>query len=278
MVRQQPPRAPQLNILGRNHQTTSAFDAVPQSPRSLAFRDHSNNDFRHDDQSPMPLLQQQYAYPLVQRTHSHTLSDDSGEEGRDGGQQSEHMLRRKTPNGILNAAYDGTSVEQAERPHAMKHILLPVTQQFASPLNGSDGLVRELPIRMPSHTWAAGYQGRQPPLMSSDINSGNVLPNSSWTLAQPHRAQIDSVLDQIPAQSTQYPYQQFGNPYGFMAPAMLPSFGPTASNETGPYGPYWPNGTFVPYRPAALRDMRFYPQYTTAWAGFQTPSITVLAA
>src|SRR5262249_18005808 len=144
MVRQQPPRAPQLNVLGRNRQTASAFDAVPQSPQSLAFRDHSNNDFRHDDQSPMPLLQQQYAYPLVQRTHSHTLSDDSGEEGRDGGQQSEHMLRRKTPNGILNAAYDGTSVEQAERPHAMKHILLPVTQQFASPLNGSDGLVREL--------------------------------------------------------------------------------------------------------------------------------------
>jgi hypothetical protein len=221
----------------------------------------------------MPLLQQQYAYPLVQRTHSHALSDDSGEEGRDGApQQSEHMLRRKTPNGILNAAYDGTSVEQAERPHAMKHILLPVTQQFASPLNGSDGLVRELPIRMPSHTWAAGYQGRQPPSMSSDINSANALPNSSWTLAQPHRAQIDSVLDQIPTQSTQYPYQQFGNPYGFMAPAMLPSFGPTASNETGPYGPYWPNGTFIPYRPAALRDMRFYPQYTTAWAGFQTSS------
>jgi hypothetical protein len=217
----------------------------------------------------MPLLQQQYAYPLVQRTHSHTVSDDSGEEGRDGGQQSEHMLRRKTPNGILNAAYDGTSVEQAERPHAMKHILLPVTQQFVSSLNGSDGLVRELPIRMPSHTWNTGYQGRQ---ISSDINSGNALPNCSWTLAQPHRAQIDSVLDQIPAQSTQYPYQQFGNPYGFMAPAMVPSFGPTASNETGPYGPYWPNGTFVPYRPAALRDMRFYPQYTTAWAGFQTPS------
>jgi len=37
------------------------------------------------------------------------------------------MLRRKTPNGILAAAYDGTSVEQTEKPHATKHILLPVT-------------------------------------------------------------------------------------------------------------------------------------------------------
>jgi len=261
-VRQHPPQAPQLNPLGRNRQAAPAFDPVP------------NGDFQRDDQSPMPLLLQQYAYPLVQRTHPHTLGDDSGEEGRDGGQQSEHMLRRKTPNGILNAAYDGTSVEQAERPHAMKHILLPVTQQqFVSPQNGSDGLVRELPIRMPSHTWAtAGYQGRHPPSVSSDVKSGNAFPNGSWALAQPHRAQIDSVLDQIPAQSTQYPYQQFGNPYGFMAPTMLPSFGPTVSNETGPYGPYWPNGTFIPYRPAALRDMRFYPQHTTAWAGFQTPS------
>src|SRR5579871_3916044 len=272
MVRQRPPQTPQLNFLGRNRQPIPGFDIVPQSPRSLTFRDHSNNDFRRDDQSTMPLLQQQYAYPLVQRTHTHTVSDDSGEDGHDGGQQSEHLLRRKTPNGILNAAYDGTCVEQAERPHAMKHILLPVTQQFVSSLNGSDGLVRELPIRMPSHTWNTGYQGRQALSMSSEINSANTLSNCSWTLAQPHRTQIDSVLDQIPTQSTQYPYQQFGNPYGFMASAMVPSFGPTVSNETGPYGPYWPNGTFVPYRPAALRDMRFYPQYTTAWAGFQTQS------
>lgn len=46
---------------------------------------------------------------------------------------------------------------------------------------------------------------------------------------------------------------------------MQPSFhhlGPTAlgGQGAGPYGPYWHDGTFVPYRPAAIRDPRFYHQ------------------
>ncbi|KAF2222803.1 glycosyl transferase family 41-domain-containing protein [Elsinoe ampelina] len=41
-------------------------------------------------------------------------------------------------------------------------------------------------------------------------------------------------------------------------------YGPTASslNGNGPFGPYWHDGTFVPYRPNAIRDPRYYPQTT----------------
>jgi hypothetical protein len=39
-----------------------------------------------------------------------------------------------------------------------------------------------------------------------------------------------------------------------LQPPYQPSPGPTASNDGGFYGPYWPDGRFVPYRPAAVRD------------------------
>lgn len=273
-VRQQPP----ARLYGRNHPPTPPYTTVTPSPRSLhvGLRENSNRDSRQDGKPTIHQPPARYAHPL-QRAHSYSVTDSAGGAINNGAKQSEHMLRRKTPNGILNAAYDGTSVEQAERPHAMKHILLPVTQQFASgPSSASADF--ELPLRPPAQTWSSGYSDRHPPIMSSmqkmsnELSTANVHPNSTWTLAQPHVPQIDSVLNQLPAQSAQYQFPHLGHPFGFMAPPMMPSFGPTASNDPGPYGPYWPNGTFVPYRPAALRDMRFYPQHTTAWAGFQTPS------
>ena len=279
-VRPQPRQAPQSLAYGKSYQLTPSFTTAAQSPRSLeiALRENLNRelwqDGQHSTYQPPPA---RYAHPLP-RTQSYSGTDGAGEGIHNGTKHSEHMLRRKTPNGILNAAYDGTSVEQAERPHAMKHILLPVTQHFASdPSTPSDF---ELPLRPPTQTWSSGYSERHQhqPLMSTvqplsaDLASGMAHPNSTWTLAQPHVPKIDSVLNQLPAQSTQYQFQHLGHPFGFMLAPTGPSFGPTASNDAGPYGPYWPNGTFVPYRPAPLRDMRFYPQHTTAWAGFQTPS------
>ena len=47
-----------------------------------------------------------------------------------------------------------------------------------------------------------------------------------------------------------------------LQPLWPPSAGPTASNAQGRYGPYWPDGSFEPYRPAALRDERFQGQFS----------------
>ncbi|KAE9968033.1 hypothetical protein BLS_006061 [Venturia inaequalis] len=219
----------------------------------------------------MPL---QYPHP-IQRTNTYPLDSAShNDDGQRAAANQEHMLRRKTPNGILNAAYDGTSVEQTERPHAMKHILLPVSQNF----DGSGGfqgtprsMLRDLPMRPqgqhPDSGYASGQQqdGHRPP-WRPDGQYGPNLQNPSWTLAQP-LPQIDSMLNQMPMQAS---HMQFVNhamqPYAFMPPTLQPTFGPTASNDTGPYGPYWPDGAFVPYRPAELRDMRYYPQNTATWA------------
>jgi tetratricopeptide (TPR) repeat protein len=223
--------------------------------------------------SDRPQLPLQYAHPL-QRTNSYPVGPGSR---NDIGQQravtqSEHMLRRKTPNGILNAAYDGTSVEQTERPHAMKHILLPVSDSFDGGFQATPrSMMRDLPIRPQGQHLESGYGLPQPQDFQNaswrpDGHFGPDPPTSSWTLAQP-LPQIDSMLNQMPIQGPHMHFQHHGNqPYAFMPPNFQPSFGLTVSNDSGPYGPYWPNGTFVPYRPAALRDMRYYPQHTTTWA------------
>jgi hypothetical protein len=64
-----------------------------------------------------------------------------------------------------------------------------------------------------------------------------------------------NVLDHLSMQqaTTYYPNNGMQIPT-VLQPSYQPSPGPTASNDGGLYGPYWPDGNFVPYRPAAFRE------------------------
>ena len=71
---------------------------------------------------------------------------------------------------------------------------------------------------------------------------------------------LDSVLHQG---SLSHHYNYFAG--GQQVPTVLqpmwpPCLGLTSLNDSGPYGPYWPDGAFVPYRPAPLRDPRYHCQ------------------
>src|ERR1700722_17462509 len=122
MVRQYPPQPqPQPQIFALSP-SLGPYNSLPASPRAPR-RNVPGYDLQSLGQQQLP---QQYAHPL-QRTNSYPQHGSLKEQGHERVRQSEHMLRRKTPNGILAAAYDGTSVEQTEKPHATKHILLPVT-------------------------------------------------------------------------------------------------------------------------------------------------------
>ena len=77
--------------------------------------------------------------------------------------------------------------------------------------------------------------------------------------------QIDSYLHQVPPVQPHPQYPMYGNPFcGPMEPSFQ-SLGPTASNDQGPYGPYWHDGTYIPYQPAALRDPRYLPHHGQSW-------------
>lgn len=166
------------------------------------------------------------------------------------------MLRRKTPNGILAAAYDGTSVEQTDKPHATKHILLPVTAESSMPY----GLKQDLPLRSPAITRQDACSEWSPSLY---------FETGSGRTGQ-HLPQIDSMLHQIPPLQPLLPYQMYAPTYnGAMGFPGQSNLGPTVSNDQGPFGPYWPDGTYTPYQPAAMRDPRFLHNHRPHWAHAQ---------
>ncbi|KAF2028306.1 hypothetical protein EK21DRAFT_70044 [Setomelanomma holmii] len=232
MVRQYPPQPqpPHFSPQG-------PYNNGPSTPSHTSLlRNAASFEGRHLAQHRAP---QQYAHPLSRHNSYNSQSSESG-----ASKPPEHMLRRKTPNGILAAAYDGTSVEHTEKPHATKHILLPVTAESNIPY----GLKQDLPLRSPG----VSRQDR-----SSDWSPSLYFETGSGRAGQ-HLPQIDSMLNQIPPLQPLLPYQMYAQPYGALMgmPGQSP-LGPTVSNDQGPYGPYWPDGTYTPYQPAAMRDPRF---------------------
>ena len=71
-------------------------------------------------------FRKQYAYPqwTPQLYQDQTVTTNSRGSSHNA---SEHMLRRKTPNGTLMAGYDGRPEDWTTTRHATKHILMPVT-------------------------------------------------------------------------------------------------------------------------------------------------------
>ena len=219
---------------------------------------------------------QQYAYPLSRSNTGEALSGNV----RDVSKDSEDLLRRKTPGGILNGAYDGSLAGQDDR-HVSKHILLPSspTTDLGSPMSGVFNSVEQaLPLRSSDVAHGSRQLGPGPwlnqqqqlftftPNTVMSFDSGSQSP--TWFNHPFQQSQIDSMLHQIP---THYSQNLFQHPNQFVPSAMQPSpqtpSSPTVSNDQGPFGPYWPNGMYVPYRPAALRDPRYCPQTRSDWFG-----------
>ncbi|KAJ5573414.1 uncharacterized protein N7459_007841 [Penicillium hispanicum] len=187
--------------------------------------------------------------------------DASGSSSNTGG-PGEHALRRKTPNGTLAAGYDGTPGDTTIQP-ASKHILV-------SPLESGQFLS---PQGLPTDTWqqpaldpSTSKHMNFPPVFKNDgtnpLPAGEVVQDAngtSWVRPVNYPPGIDSVLNQsLPLQTPQRFLLHNGAYIPTVLPATLqPCVGPTASAGTGPFGPYWPDGVYIPYRPAAFRDSRF---------------------
>ena len=214
-----------------------------------------------------------YASP-PQRTNSFCPRTSVGSPQGGGLQASEHMLRRKTPRGTLAAGYDGTPGGWASNPHAGKGMQLPLSNksdmqmahpQFAPDVNQENDPTTAANHSRPEHVkryrhnshgrWEVGPEAVERAMRIDCLRKSDH-----------HSPGMDSFLDQVPG--PQGPPFILPNGQHFptvMQPTWQPYLGPTASDEPGPYGPYWPNGSFVPYRPAALRDPRFFSHAGRAW-------------
>ncbi|CAD6589542.1 MAG: hypothetical protein ASARMPRED_004126 [Alectoria sarmentosa] len=192
---------------------------------------------------------------------------------------TEHMLRRKTPNGTLAAGYDGSSVEWTKRPHAMKHLLSPASNassQTTYPYSLTDGFAEHSPSQ-DAHFINSGVGEQQRTQQSSSNVPSNTIGQGArasdetevdlrWISNSVPSAGLDSVLDQ--SYSHHHHYNLAGSQHvpTVLQPMWPPCLGPTSIHNPGPYGSYWPDGAFEPYRPAPLLDSRFQ---------YQSPELTV---
>ena len=257
------------------------FQQNPYSPRHNVSKDMQS---AHFESSPQPIqpIQMQHAtfrqrfekphqYPRSLRsTFSMPQQLPPRTQYTPTSEASEHMLRRKTPNGTLAAGYDGSPVEWTKRPHAMKHLLLPASDassQTTYPYPLTEGFTeRSSPQNAHFLNSGAGEQQRAPKSnnkvpsntnVQSAISSDEVVVDSRWSSNGVPHAGLDSVLDQ--SYSHHHHHNLAGSQHvpTVLQPMWPPSLGPTSVHSPGPYGPYWPDGAFEPYRPASLRDPRF---------------------
>ncbi|CAO1597912.1 hypothetical protein XANCAGTX0491_001701 [Xanthoria calcicola] len=153
----------------------------------------------------------------------------------------EHMLRRKTPNGTLAAGYDGRPVEWASRRPANKYLLMPASNTTGDTICQPHARNKEYDKHV----------ARRAP--SSENHWGNNTESDAKSYLAPG---LDSVLYQGSPSYLPGPHAGGQQIPMVMQPMWPPCVGITSLNHPGPY---WPNGaSFVPYRPAPIRDPRFH--------------------
>ena len=190
---------------------------------------------------------------------------------------SEHMLRRKTPNGTLAAGYDGSPVEWTKRPHAVKHFLTPSskdpgnslyihkpTDKFSDlPLYHNDQTLESRvgeQLRLQSHQNDAANGKLQDSMRMADTKL-----NQGWGSTAIQPLGIDSVLNQATTYQHNYNLAGVQHVPTVLQPMWPPHLGTTSIHSPGPCGPYWPNGAFERYRHASLQDPRFQDQTAQLW-------------
>ena len=171
---------------------------------------------------------------------------------------SEHMLRRKTPNGTLAAGYDGTPVEWPMNAHASKYLLLPTLKTENPNSNATSASINQnnQRIRSPYATTSnvpSPYQQISP----HSSNNGSARPGAIealgsdlfWSSKKGSMAGVDSVLNQNSPYAQHY---RLANDY--IAPTALqplwpPSLGFSSNHDAGSFVPHWPSGAPEPYQP-----------------------------
>lgn len=153
----------------------------------------------------------------------------------------------------------------------MKHILMPMANSsrrntISQPLTDE---FAERPTPQVAQSFTAGVGDHQcdPEVdrhssrefdYCNTIPIGNLKANSAWSMNCVPVTGLDSVLNQSPSHHNHYSPAGNQNIPTVLQPMWPPCLGPTATHNPGPYGPYWPNGAFVPYRPAPFRDPKFH--------------------
>ena len=203
---------------------------------------------------------------------------------------AEHMLRRKTPNGTLAAGYDGDPTDLDARPNAVKRFLVPLSHetdstknQLGTPHAHTDCL---LPSQLDQSYMISPLDGRGRTRRTDHPGQIRLVESPSLDGSATYQGQgVDSVLNQGMFLQQDPSFANGQHVPTVLQPMWPPCIGLTSMNSTGPCGPYWPDGAYEPYRPAPLRDPRYYQRggmdsvtsvnnasYNTTWLPLNEPS------
>lgn len=239
---------PSFNAMDQTYDlTNAALHAALRHPPQQAQLQSSS---RTRNQFPQPIQR-----PPAQSLASTGLTADL-----------EHSLRRKTPNGTIAAGYDATpGGDRSVQPPATKHIIVSSLDN-GHVLSSQTGLVPDLP-QYNSNQSATLSQYSSYPGAFNNANGrpefSNTYPQGvhggSWIRSLNYPGSVNPVLNQNSAQPLSHRnYWQNGpTTPTVIASSFQPGPGQASSTGFGHYGPYWPDGGYVPYYPAALRDSRY---------------------
>lgn len=165
--------------------------------------------------------------------------------------QHELLRQRKTPHGRLCEVRDIANIDATVRLPAPKHVLLTLP-------HNTDALdTDELgPAMQVGHDRQLRRPGNFTAMDEGSFQRPNV---AQWEPAWCFPGGYDSAfIASSPAAGHRAYYDTRSQIPTVMPSALHTSFGPTASAGQQFYGPYWPDGTFSPYRPTPIRDDRFF--------------------
>ena len=181
-------------------------------------------------------------------------------------QDTEHMLRRKTPNGTLTGGYDGRPSGWDAQAHVSKHFVVPALtaaqrqdyQLPTRPLSGNTSFRGQHLNSAEAYPWNTNHHVVAPRLLAHDTPVGGehsyLKHVEAKSIPKDFAMSADPILYQQP-----YSQQRSGYPLNQYIPTALqpmwpPCIGATSMNVPGPTGPYWPNGAYEPYRPAPFQN------------------------
>ncbi|KAL1956869.1 hypothetical protein VTO42DRAFT_6717 [Malbranchea cinnamomea] len=256
----------------------SSFNSMDQSydltnsAINAALRQHLPAQQPASSFQPLSRTRNQYPQP-IQRPTAQSLAPPGP------GTDSEHSLRRKTPSGTIPGGYDA---DRSIQPPASKHIIVSSLDN-GQVLSSQTGL----PSDLTQYNSNPSISLSQYPNFPVEFSGGNDrsrflntpsqgLHGGSWIRSLNYPASINPVLNQSSAQPlAQRNYWQPGpTTPSVIASPFQPGPGQASSGGFGQYGPYWPDGGYMPYYPAALRDSRYQSTPQVRLTGQEGPLTT----
>ncbi|OTB05292.1 glycosyltransferase family 41 protein [Hypoxylon sp. CI-4A] len=222
---------------------------VSDSPSGFGFAPASRA-FPIRSSQPPPLPLPTHPRPNAFMIPSHVSDHD------------EHQLRRKTPNGTIDAGYDGNPRQLASGPPPLKHMILPISSLMSTAANSPQDL-----HAMKHHHQPAidDWTFQSPPLFNasehgvmSALNSNPVPLEAGWPRGFVNDSRALMALDCTPNGPTPTAYFPYNN--GVEIPTALQ---PIYQHSPGP--PIFDNGGLLP--PSAWPEVNMSNYHPNAQLG-----------